>query len=171
LERLRRLVARFDVAMSLGLATLVILVAVHQFLISAGGVLSPWKGGGFGMYTTPHGMQSRATFLSVNGYALRLSPPDPAFLDWVAKVDPASADYLMDLQDRADRMRPYPQPEAAERLMAAASKVVWDKALFDAPVEIGRQPASAMQVTVMELARRPSVGLFETREVFRHAGQ
>jgi hypothetical protein len=89
----------------------------------------------------------------------------------VAEVDPASADYLMDLQDRADRMRPYPQPDAAERLMAAASKVVWDKALFGTAVEIGRQPASAMQVTVMELARRPSVGRFETREVFRHAGQ
>jgi hypothetical protein len=171
LERLRRLVARHDVAMSWGLAALVILVASHQLVVSAGGVLTPWKGGGFGMYTTPHGIHSRATFLSVNGYALRLAPPDPAFLDWVAEVDPASADYLMDLQERADGMRPYPQPDAAERLMAAASKVVWDKALFGAAVEIGRQPASAMQVTVIELARRPSVGRFETREVFRHAGQ
>jgi hypothetical protein len=157
--------------MTWGLAVIVLLVAGNQFLTSAGGVLSPWKGGGFGMYTTPHGVHSRVTFLTVNGYALRLAPPDPAFMDWVATVDPGSADYLMDLQDRADRMRPYPQPDAAEQLMAAASKVVWDKALFGAPVEIGRQPAGAMQVTVMELARRPSVGRFETRVVFRHAGQ
>ena len=171
MERLRQLVGRHDLAFSWVLALVIISVAANQFVATASGVFSPWKGGGFGMYTTPHGIHSRATFLIVDGQALRLSPPDPAFADWIASVDPASAGYLKRLQADAAQMRPQPTVAAADRLMAAATRVVWDKAAFGGRADPGRQPASAMRVSVMELARRPSVGAFEIREVFSHAGE
>jgi hypothetical protein len=153
------------------LAALAISVALHQFITSQNGVLSPWKGGGFGMYTTPHGVTARATFLIVDGHPLRLAPPDPAFTAWVESVDPSSASYLKDLQSAAAEMRTYPRAAAAERLLRQASRVVWDGDLFGTWSDPGQQPTSAMSVTVIELAHRPSQGVIDTRVVFSHAGQ
>lgn len=170
-ERLRRLVARRERWASGLLFAMVIGVAAHHFVTSRDGILSPWKGGGFGMYTTPHGIADRTTFLIVDGKPLRLSPPDPALTDWIDSVDPASADYLQRMVSLAGGMLSYPRAEAADKLMRQAARVVWDKALFKSETDVGRQPASAMVVTVMEIARRPSAGVLQTRVVFEHAGE
>jgi hypothetical protein len=170
LEKLRQLLGRRDGVSSGILAALVLTVALHQFLTSAGGVLTPWKGGGFGMYTTPHGVDSRATFLVIDGKALRLAPPDPAFTAWVAEGDPAARAYMERLQAAADRLRPYPRAAEAGAVMAQAARVVWDGDLFDAWGDVGPSPVADMAVTVVEIARRPSAGVIETRVVFTHAG-
>jgi hypothetical protein len=170
LERLRRLVAGRDRVTSALLATLVIAVALHQFLTSAGGVLTPWKGGGFGMYTTPHGVDSRVTYLVIDGNALRLAPPDPAFTAWVSEGDPAAQAYMERMQAAADRLRPYPSAAKAEALMAQAARVVWDGDLFGTWRDVGPSPVTDMEITVVEVARRPSVGVIDTRVIFTHAG-
>jgi hypothetical protein len=167
---MRQLLARRDGVSSGILVALVVVVALHQFMTSAGGVLTPWKGGGFGMYTTPHGVDSRATFLVINGKALRLAPPDPAYTAWVNEGDPAVRAYMNRLQDAASRLRPYPRAAGAEALMAQAARVVWEGDLFDTWDDVGPSPVADMVITVVEVARRPSAGVVETRVVFSHAG-
>ncbi|MCU0826758.1 MAG: hypothetical protein MUE52_04985 [Tabrizicola sp.] len=142
----------------------------HQFVTSQGNVLSPWKGGGFGMYTQPHGIEERAAFLVIDGNPLRLAPADPEFLAWVERGDPASAAYVKRMMAEADRMRSFPRAAQAERLMAAGSRLVWDKALFGTWTDVGPVPVDQMSVTVIEVVRRPSTGTIETRVVFSHAG-
>lgn len=170
MEQVRRLLARWDGVSSFVLAALVFAVALHQFFTSAGGVLTPWKGGGFGMYTTPHGVDSRATFLVIDGKALRLAPPDPDFTAWVAEGGPAARAYMKRLEEAANSLRPYPRVAGAEALMAQAARVVWDGDLFGTWGDLGPSPVADMAVTVVEIARRPSAGVIETRVVFTHAG-
>lgn len=170
MERLRRVFERHDVLMSWLLLIAVLAVAAHQYLTSASGVLTAWKGGGFGMYTTPHGTLARATFLVVDGNPLRLAPADPAFSAWAKGVDPGSASYLDDLVDQAEAMRSYPRDAAADKLMRAAARVVWDKDLFGTWTDVGQQPATAMSVVVIEVANRPSSGVIDSRVVFERAG-
>lgn len=170
LERFRQFIARHSVAALRGLLILICGVALHQFVTSQNRVLSAWKGGGFGMYTTPHGFDARATFLIVDGHSLRLAPLDPAFKAWMDSVDPSSAAYLKRMADMADSMRSYPRKADADRLMKAASRVLWDKELFDTWMALGKQPVSAMRVVVTEIARRPSVGVIESRVVLDQAG-
>jgi hypothetical protein len=165
-----RFVARREWWFSSLLAALVFGVALHQFITSRDGVLSPWKGGGFGMYTTPHATVERATFLTVDGKSLRLSPPDPALTEWIDSADPVSARFLRNMVRAAGTMRNYPRAAQADQLMRQGARVVWEKELFDSLTDVGRQPATAMSVTVMEIARRPSAGVLETRVVFEHAG-
>jgi hypothetical protein len=171
LDRLRRLFVWRDQIASGLLAVLILTVAVHQFLTSAGGVLSPWKGGGFGMYTTPHAELSRATFLIIDGRAVRLSPADPAYAAWVAEGDPAAEAYMDRLQVVSERMRSYPRAAAANELLSLASKVIWDGDLFGTWGDIGPAPVSDMAVAVVEIARRPMAGVIETRLVFQFGGE
>jgi hypothetical protein len=153
------------------LALLVLVVAAHQFLTSRDGVLSAWKGGGFGMYTSPHGIDARVTFLIVDGHPLRLAPADPVFAAWAESGDRRSAEYLARLVNLAERMRTYPKAGQADQLMALAVRVVWEGDLFGTWRDPGQQPSSALEVVVIEVARRTSVGAIETRVVFRHAGE
>jgi hypothetical protein len=156
--------------MSWLLVVVVLAVAAHQYFTSASGVLTAWKGGGFGMYTTPHGSAARAAFLVVDGNPLRLAPADPAFVDWAKSVDPASAAYLDDLVDQAEAMQSFPRDAAADKLMRAAARVVWDKDLFGTWTDVGLQPVTSMSVVVIEVARRPSSGVIDSRVVFDRAG-
>lgn len=169
--RIRKLLERYDQVVTALLVALVVAVAGHQFMASAGGVLSPWKGGGFGMYTAPHGIGHRAVFLVVDGHSLRMTPDDRGFTDWIKSVDPASAKYLNNMIKVATDMVTYPDDAAADRLMSMASHVVWDKVLFDVETEVGRHPANAMAVTVIEVAFRPSKGVIDSRIVFSKTGE
>ena len=49
--------------------------------------------------------------------------------------------------------------------MRAAARVVWDKDLFGTWTDVGQQPATAMSVVVIEVARRPSSGVIDSRVV------
>jgi hypothetical protein len=171
LERLQRLIGRHDWVATGVLAALVIGVALHQMWASAAGVLTPWKGGGFGMYTTPHGIEARATFLLIEGRALRLSPPDPALTAWVAEGEPAARAYMERLLALASRMRPYPDEAEAQAVMALAARVIWEGELFDRWSDVGPSPVADMAVAVIEVARRPSAGEISSRVVFRAEGQ
>lgn len=170
LERFRQFIARHSVVALRGLAILISAVALHQFITSQNRVLTAWKGGGFGMYTTPHGVNARATFLIVDGHSLRLAPLDPAFEAWMDSVHPSSAAFLKRMTEMADEMRTYPRKGNADRLMRAAARVRWDGDLFESWLSVGKQPVSAMRVVVIEVARRPSVGVIESRIVLDQAG-
>lgn len=171
MERVRHFVGRHVIGGSRALLLIMLGTAAHQFYTSWDGMLSPWKGGGFGMYTAPHPENARATYLIVDGHALRMAPPDPKLVAWIASVDPGSAQYLERLVEQARTMRSYPRAAAADRLMAGAARVIWDKVLLDAWLDVGVQPASEMEVVVMEIARRPSESIIETRIIFSHAGE
>ena len=50
------------------LVGLIVLVAGIQTYLASTTLLSPWKGGGFGMYSAPHPTQLRAIFVEVDGH-------------------------------------------------------------------------------------------------------
>jgi hypothetical protein len=122
------------------------------------------------MYTTPHPFADRAIFLVIDGMPLRLAPRNPDFEAWVATVAPSSAGYLKRMQSLADRMRSYPRAADADHLIALAARVVWDKSLFGAWQDVGRQPAERLRVVVLEVARRSSTSEITSRVVFTHGG-
>ena len=78
---------------------LLLLIAANQYRLAYTRNLSPWKGGGFGMFSTVDSLGARrgAYFGTVDGkeYELR---PNPAFEDALRKVE------AMPVQDSLDRL-------------------------------------------------------------------
>lgn len=66
---------------------LLVLVAVHQIILSRTDHLSPWKGGGFGMFSTTDGGASRhlRAWIETPSGATEVFPP-PALRDAVSRV-------------------------------------------------------------------------------------
>ena len=57
------------------LVVLIVVVAAAQTYLAQTTLLSPWKGGGFGMYSAPHPTQLRAIFLEIEGHEpIRVTP-------------------------------------------------------------------------------------------------
>lgn len=175
---MRRLLARSPLTSSAVLAALVLGVAAHQFWLSATGPLSAWKGGGFGMYTTPH-INARAVWLHLpGGQAIRLHPPTAATLDWIDSSAPAGAAHLAALLHAAEVMRTNPTAENASALLRQAAVVKWPAGL-DPALGLGwpaagqdsqRHDLTALSLSVTELARRPFAGQFGQSVIFTLSG-
>lgn len=72
-------------------ALILLVVAAGQILLSTAGPLSPWKGGGFGMFASLDGGSNRAlkTLVSVDGRREELRiPPSLEFLARKAETHP-----------------------------------------------------------------------------------
>lgn len=165
MERVRHWVGRRADLGGVVLALLVLAATLHQIYASKTGTLTPWKGGGFGMYTAPHG-SARAVFVVLGDTALRLAPPDAALAGWVKSLDPDSAAFLNGLIHEADVLRHYPRRDPAARLMAWVARVHWAPELVGSGGTDGLFGRDQMQVIVTELARKPVAGLIEQRVIF-----
>lgn len=176
---MRRLLSRNPKISSAALFLAVAGVAVHQMWVSSQGALTAWKGGGFGMYTAPHIHDRQVWLLLPTGHAIRLHPPTPTTLDWIASLDPGSARFLRQLLGDAEHMRSLPNDTAAASVLRRASRVAWPESLdpglgiaWPAANQAGQVHALAdLRLSVTELARRPSVGRFEQTEIFALSGQ
>lgn len=90
--------------------------------------LTAWKGGGFGMYTEPHG-EDRSVWLQVAGVdgiaSIRLWPPTDAFQDWRDSAGVSGRTFLDGFQRRAARMRFFPRESGAQDLISRAARMRW----------------------------------------------
>lgn len=174
MQRLRALLSS-HMALACGiLAALVLTLAAHQIYASKTGTLTPWKGGGFGMYTAPHG-NARAVFLMLGDTALRLSPPDPALEVWQETLNHKSAGYVAQMLSQADDFRYFPREPQAEGLIEQAALVRWG-AVFAQGVlsplggQDGKFDPKDIRVVVTELARQPVAGRLEQQIIFSTGG-
>ena len=179
MERVRHWVGRRADLGGVVLALLVLAATLHQIYASKTGTLTPWKGGGFGMYTAPH-INDRQVWLSLpGGSAIRLHPATPTTHDWIASLDPGSARFLRGLLEDAEHLRSFPTDAGAISVLRRASRVAWPDSLdparglaWPAANQAGTVHAlSDLRLSVTELARRPSVGRFEQSVIFALAGE
>lgn len=176
---MRRLFARFPKHASALLALLVASVAAHQIWTSAHSLLTPWKGGGFGMYTAPHILARQVWLMLPTGHAVRLSPLTETTENWVNHMTPNSAAYLWALANEADRFRSYPTPDTATALLTRAARVAWadslDPALglaWPAADQPGQRHApESLRLVVTELAYHPVAGTMEQKVLFTQTGE
>lgn len=169
MERVRRWVAWQADLGCVALAVLVLAATLHQFYASKTGTLTPWKGGGFGMYTAPHG-SARAVFVMLGDTPLRLAPPEEALLQWVDTLDRESAAFLNGLIKEAGALRSYPRAVPAAQLMTGVARVHWAAGLAGAGGTDGLFGRAQLRVIVTELARRPVAGRMEQRVIFTAGG-
>ena len=68
------------------------IVALAQLILSQVSQISPWRGGGYGMYTEPPPFESRTVWLGLNQDGretyFRINPPDGRIRDLFLKLKP-----------------------------------------------------------------------------------
>ena len=100
---------------ALVLVGLIVVVAGIQTYLSHTTLLSPWKGGGFGMYSAPHPTQMRSIFLEVDGHdPIRLVPRD---------AERASHEWEL-LERHANLLLGFPSPRRLHGLARIASPLL-----------------------------------------------
>jgi hypothetical protein len=169
MERVRHWVGRHADLGSLALAGLILAATMHQLYASKTGTLTPWKGGGFGMYTAPHG-SARAVFVMLGDRPMRLAPADEGLEAWIKTLDLESAAFLNGLISRATALRNFPRDAPAAQLMADVARVHWDSQLAGAGGLDGLFRLGQLRVVVSELARKPVAGVMEQRVIFTAGG-
>lgn len=169
MERIRHWVVRHVDLGCAALAALILAATLHQIFASKTGTLTPWKGGGFGMYTAPHG-SARSVFVMLGARPLRLAPPDAALEAWIVTLDRESAVFLNGMIRRAETLRNYPHDAAAAQLMADVARVHWAAGLSGAGTADGLFKRDQLRLIVTELARKPVAGGMEQRVIFAVGG-
>lgn len=170
MEQARHWVGRYvDVGCAV-LAALILAATLHQIYASKTGTLTPWKGGGFGMYTAPHGT-ARAVFVMLGDTPLRLAPETEALEAWIDTLDRDSAEFLNGLINAATALRNYPRDAPARQLLADVARVHWAAGLAGAGGVDGLFKRDQLRLIVTELARKPVAGVMEQRVIFTAGGQ
>ena len=169
MEQVRQAVARYANLGSVLLGALVLAATLHQIYASKTGTLTPWKGGGFGMYTAPHGT-ARAVFVMLGERPLRLAPPEDPLEEWIETLDRDSAVFLNGLIQSATVLRSYPREDPARRLMADVARVHWAQGLAGTGGVDGLFKRDQLQLIVTELARKPVAGMMAQRVIFTAGG-
>jgi len=110
---------------------LIVLVAANvawQFYTHKTTALSPWKGGGFGMYTEPHS-DSRTVWLEMRSgddlAQVRLYPKKAGIVAWQKGISLKGGQFLQNLTDKAAKLRFYPRVRDADEIITLASRIAW----------------------------------------------
>ncbi len=114
------------------LATLLVIVVTanvgFQFYTHKNTALSPWKGGGFGMYTDPHA-DSRTVWLEMRSGGelaqIRLYPENAIIVNWQDGISLKGGQFLQNITDKAAKLRYYPTTKDADELITLASRIAW----------------------------------------------
>lgn len=99
----------------IALVGLLVAIAAVQTYLSQTTILSPWKGGGFGMYSAPHPTQLRAIFVEVEGHPpVRITPRE---------TERASHEWEL-LEHRANLLLGFPSPRRLRGLAILAAPLL-----------------------------------------------
>lgn len=110
---------------------LLVVVAVVQTYLSQTTILSPWKGGGFGMYSAPHPTQLRAIFVEVEGRPpIRVTPRE---------TERASHEWEM-LEHRANLLLGFPSARRLRGLAQLASPLLGGECITAIATEVRYVP-------------------------------
>jgi len=111
------------------LLTLVVIANVGwQFYSHKTTTLTPWKGGGFGMYTAPH-PDTRSVWLEMDGVTdraqMRIYPRNRDLHDWIDGVSLRGGAVLRDISLKGASMRYFPRDDTAKALISQAARIGW----------------------------------------------
>jgi hypothetical protein len=114
--------------LSMALVVLVVANVVFQFYTHKTTALTPWKGGGFGMYTETH-VDNRTVWLTLegsNGIAeIRVYPENDGIRTWIEGVSLKGGKTLQSISNQAAALRYFPNKTAVTELVHSASAIGW----------------------------------------------
>ena len=138
----------------MGLITLNVGIQMYTHQTTA---LTPWKGGGFGMYTEPHS-DSRYVWIRINGVDqngkesfadVRLHPKAGFMIQWQNAVSRGGSRSLQNLSNKANSLRFFPNAANMEGLANFASRIRWpEEAIGDLQPKSG-EAFDASDITVL----------------------
>ena len=142
--------------------------------------LTPWKGGGFGMYTEPHS-DSRAVWVLLSGVdeagaektaEVRLYPKSREFRAWQSSVSVAGSKVLERLYVSAEGMRFYPRASNAQNLLDRADRILWPTAVTGGVIPKDERSFAPEDIEIIVLENRFEIesGVINRNEIFRFGG-
>ena len=136
------------------LAIVVVANVCFQFYVSRTTALTPWKGGGFGMYTDPHA-DTRTVWMRLSdeegSHLVRLYPVSDALAEMIARAPLKSHRVLSGLTRDAAAMRYYPTRAKAEALVPAIARFRWPESIVPKSVSPGENGAFARENIAIEV--------------------
>ncbi len=112
------------------LVVLIVVVAAIQTYLSHTTILSPWKGGGFGMYAAPHPTQLRSIHFQVRGETIRIVPRD---------AERASHEWEI-LERHANLLLGFPSERRLRNLSALAAPLLGQRCITAVASEVRYVP-------------------------------
>ena len=99
-----------------------------QFYSHKTTALTPWKGGGFGMYTEPHA-DTRTVWLEMRSgedlAQMRLYPENKGIAVWQDGISLKGGQFLKSITNKAAELRFYPRAQDANEIINLASRTAW----------------------------------------------
>ena len=138
----------------MGLITLNVGIQIYTHQTTA---LTPWKGGGFGMYTEPHS-DSRTVWIRIrgvdaNGYEIsadvRLYPKTGLMRQWQNAVSRGGSQSLQRLTNTAEGLRFFPNDTNMGSLAEFASRIRWPEDAVGKLQPMNGNSFSARDITVL----------------------
>ena len=150
----------------------------HQIYTHLTTPLTPWKGGGFGMYTEPHN-HSRSVWVELHGVdangeaafaEVRLYPKLPLMDEWQASVSRKGAQALQRLYTNTENMRFYPRDFQAEGAINAVDPITWPEDFVGdiKPMEGSTFDPDAIEIVVYEKHMDRLEAKIKQREIYRY---
>jgi hypothetical protein len=110
------------------LVVLIIANVCFQFYTHKTTTLTPWKGGGFGMYTEPHA-DGRTVWLEMQGASgvvqMRVYPENEIIRAWIDGVSLGGGKALSAISNQAAGLRHFPDDKKANALVQSAAHIGW----------------------------------------------
>jgi hypothetical protein len=110
------------------LVVLVVANVCFQFYTHKTTALTPWKGGGFGMYTEPHA-DGRTVWLEMQGASsvvqMRVYPENEIIRAWIDGVSLGGGKALSTISNQAAGLRHFPNEKKANELVQSAARIGW----------------------------------------------
>lgn len=153
------------------LVGLIIANVCFQFYTHKTTALTPWKGGGFGMYTETH-VDNRTVWLEFEGAngttQLRIYPENEGIRTWVEGVSLKGGTVLQSITNQAAGLRYYPGSKDADALIASASRIGWLQELTsDVTPKDGKTfKSDDIRVLIYENIQDMQAGVLKRRIVF-----
>jgi len=122
--------SRLDTARALIAPVLLALVALVQCWLVLRHDLSPWKGGGFGMFSSLDRIVNRTVF---------------AYLDDGARRQAIDVQRLPEVAKLASQVRTLPAPEPLYRLAEQLARLPWSRRGADGQAVVARVPDGTLQ--------------------------
>ena len=164
-----------------GFATLIVINVGIQMYTHLTTPLTPWKGGGFGMYTEPHNF-SRSIWVELHGVdgdgndafaEVRLYPETPLMNEWRRSVSQRGQRVLSRVYNSAERLRFYPRDSITGAAVEAIDPITWPEDFVGSvvPKEGTTFDPEAIQIVVYEKHMDRLESKIKRREIYRYVGE
>ncbi len=127
-DRFINLIGRHAKLLATALVVLIVVNVCFQFYTHKTTALTPWKGGGFGMYTEPHA-DGRTVWLEMQGLngvvQMRVYPENEIIRTWIDGVSLGGGKALNVISNQAAGLRHSPDHKKANALAHSAARIGW----------------------------------------------